>query len=149
MLFSYGSGQQRIDGNKKCRQIDGNFDCHGNAAARLHIPVFRNLFFGSKKPFLTGFLRISFFSCVFRRNFSQERGFGEVAGIPFFFDFTGIFRRNSCGEEFLPETLSFLQHVLLVWGVNLLTLVCKLLFFYVQIMRYSENRKFTDKEICK
>jgi hypothetical protein len=46
-------GQQRIDGNKKCRQIDGNFYCHGNAAARLHIPVFRNLFFGSKKPFLT------------------------------------------------------------------------------------------------
>ncbi len=93
-----------------------------------------------------GFL---FFFCVFLRNFWQERGFGEVAGIPFFSDFTGIFRRNSCGEEFLPETLSFLQHVLLVWGVNLLTLVCKLLFFYVQIMRYSENRKFTDKEICK
>jgi hypothetical protein len=43
---------------------------------RLHIPVFRNLFFGPKKPFLPGFLRISFFSCVFRRNVSQERGFG-------------------------------------------------------------------------
>ncbi len=32
MLFSYGSGHQWIDGNKKCRRNDGNFDCHGNAA---------------------------------------------------------------------------------------------------------------------
>jgi hypothetical protein len=55
---------------------------------------------GSKKPFLTGFLRISFF-LRFPEEFSQERGFGEVAGIPIFFDFTGIFRRNSCGQEFL------------------------------------------------
>jgi hypothetical protein len=41
MLFSYGSGQQQIDGNKKCRQIDGNFDCHGNAAVRrgAHRPM--------------------------------------------------------------------------------------------------------------
>jgi hypothetical protein len=31
MLFSYGRGRQRIDGNKKCMQIDGDFDCHGNA----------------------------------------------------------------------------------------------------------------------
>jgi hypothetical protein len=62
----------------------------------LPIPVFRNLFFGSKKPFLTGFLRISFFSCVFRRNFSQERGFEEVAGIPVFFRFYRNF-----SQEFL------------------------------------------------
>jgi hypothetical protein len=34
MLFSYGSGQQRIDSNKKSRQINGNFDCHGDAAVR-------------------------------------------------------------------------------------------------------------------
>jgi hypothetical protein len=34
MLFSYGTGRQRIDGNKKCRRVDGNFDCHGNAAVR-------------------------------------------------------------------------------------------------------------------
>jgi len=54
--------------------------------ARLPIPVFRNLFFGCKETLLPGFLRISFFSCVFWRNISQERGFGEVAGIPFFFD---------------------------------------------------------------
>jgi len=66
------------------------------STARLPIPVFRNLFFGPKKPFLPGFLRI-FFSCVFWRNFSQERGFGEVAGIPVFFVFTGFFRRNSRG----------------------------------------------------
>ena len=32
MLLSYGSGRQRIGGNKKCRLIDGNFDCHGDAA---------------------------------------------------------------------------------------------------------------------
>jgi hypothetical protein len=44
----------------------------------------------------------SFFSCVFRRNFSQELGFGEVAGIPVFFSlsqefFAGIpVGRNSC-----------------------------------------------------
>jgi hypothetical protein len=44
--------------------------------------------------FLTGFLRIFFFSCIFRRNFSQERGFGEVAGIPVFSDFTGIFHQE-------------------------------------------------------
>ena len=32
MLFSYGSGWQRINDNKKCRQIGGDFNCHGNAA---------------------------------------------------------------------------------------------------------------------
>ena len=41
MLFNYGSGQHRIDGNKKIRQIDGNFDCHGNAAVQrgAHHPM--------------------------------------------------------------------------------------------------------------
>ena len=41
MLFSYGSGQQRIDNNEKCRQIVGDFDCHGNAAVRcgVHGPM--------------------------------------------------------------------------------------------------------------
>jgi hypothetical protein len=41
MLLSYGSGRQRINGNKKCRWIDGNFDCHGNAAVRrkAHRPM--------------------------------------------------------------------------------------------------------------
>ncbi len=32
----------------------------GNDDTRLVIPVFRNLFFGPKKAFLTGFLRIFF-----------------------------------------------------------------------------------------
>jgi len=45
--------------------------------ARLHIPVFRNLFFGSKKPFLTGFLWISIFPAFsegfFHRNVVLER----------------------------------------------------------------------------
>jgi len=33
--------RQRIDGNKKCRQINGNFDCHGDAAVRrgAHRPM--------------------------------------------------------------------------------------------------------------
>ena len=48
---------------------DGSHHHVPSQMARLHIPVFRNLFFGSKKMFLTGFLGI-FFSCVFRRNFS-------------------------------------------------------------------------------
>ena len=51
---------------------------------RLVIPFFRNLFFVPKKAFLTGFLRIFLFSCVFLRNFLEECGFGVVAGIPFF-----------------------------------------------------------------
>jgi hypothetical protein len=41
MLFSYGSGRKRIDGNKKCRQIDGNFDCRDDASVRrgAHRPI--------------------------------------------------------------------------------------------------------------
>jgi hypothetical protein len=41
MLFSYGSGRKRIDGNKKCRLIDGIFYCHGDAVVRrgAHIPI--------------------------------------------------------------------------------------------------------------
>jgi hypothetical protein len=34
MLFSCGYGQQRINSNKKCRRIAGDFDCHGNAAVQ-------------------------------------------------------------------------------------------------------------------
>jgi hypothetical protein len=44
--------------------------------SRLPIPVFRNLFLGSKKPFLTGFLRIPFFPAfsggIFHRNVFLE-----------------------------------------------------------------------------
>ncbi len=41
MLFRYGSGRQRIDGNKKFRRISGNFDCHGDAAVQrgAHRPI--------------------------------------------------------------------------------------------------------------
>jgi hypothetical protein len=41
MLFSYGSGQQQIDNNQKCRQITGDFDCHADAAVRrgAHLPM--------------------------------------------------------------------------------------------------------------
>jgi hypothetical protein len=41
MLFSYGSGRQRIDRNKKCRRIPGDFDGHGDAAVRheAHHPM--------------------------------------------------------------------------------------------------------------
>ena len=41
MLFSYGSGWQQIDSNTKCRWIDGNFDCHGDAVVRrgAHRPM--------------------------------------------------------------------------------------------------------------
>ena len=35
MVFSYGSGQQWIDDNEKCRQIAGNFDCYADAAVRV------------------------------------------------------------------------------------------------------------------
>jgi hypothetical protein len=67
----------------------------------LPIPVFRNLFFGPKQLFLTGFLRISFFPAfsggIFHRNMvlegSQESLFFLLlqeffAGIPA--------DRNSC-----------------------------------------------------
>ncbi len=41
MLFSHGSGQQRINDNKKRRQIAGNLDGHGDAAVRrkAHCPM--------------------------------------------------------------------------------------------------------------
>ena len=42
MLFSYGSGQQQINDNEKCRWIAGNFDCHADGAAvryRAHHPI--------------------------------------------------------------------------------------------------------------
>jgi hypothetical protein len=72
----------------------------------LVIPVFRNLFFGPKNPFLTGFLRIffpAFSGGIFHRNVVLE----GVAGIPVFFALTGIFHRNSCGigiPVFTPDS---------------------------------------------
>jgi hypothetical protein len=34
LLFSYGSGQQRINNTKKYRQIAGDFNCHGDPAVQ-------------------------------------------------------------------------------------------------------------------
>jgi len=77
----------------------------------LHIPVFRNLFFGSKKPFLIGFLRISFFPAfsggIFHRNVFLE-GSQEFRFFPILQDFfAGIpVGRNSCiysGFQRIPE----------------------------------------------
>ncbi len=34
MLFSYGSGQQWIGNNEKCRWIAGDFNCHADAAVQ-------------------------------------------------------------------------------------------------------------------
>jgi len=53
-------------------------------APRLHIPVFRNLFFGSKKPFLTGFLRISFFFLRFPEDFFTGQADRGCAAVAFF-----------------------------------------------------------------
>ena len=66
--------------------------------SRLPIPVFRNLFFGSKKMFLTGFLRIFFFL-----RFPEEffigtwfwRGRRNSGFFPILQEF---FTRNSCGQ---------------------------------------------------
>jgi hypothetical protein len=74
----------------------------------LVIPVFRNLFCGPKKTFLAGFLRISFFSCIFRRNFSQERGFGWGRRNSCFFHFYRIF-----SQEFLWDGNFCIYHGLL------------------------------------
>jgi len=59
----------------------------------LHIPVFRTVPERIPEDF--------FFILRFPEDFSQECVFGGVTGILFFSDFTGIFRRNSCGQEFL------------------------------------------------
>ena len=78
-----------------------------NPFARLVIPLFRNLFFGPQKAFLTGFLRVFFLPAnsggIFHRNMVLE----GVAVIPVFSDFTGIFRRNSWGTGipvFTPDS---------------------------------------------
>jgi len=71
-------------------------------ATRLVIPVFRNLFFGPKKPFLTGFLRIFFFSAFSRGFFHRNVVLEGVAGIPVFFCFYRIFFTGiPAGQKFL------------------------------------------------
>jgi hypothetical protein len=93
--------------------------------ARLHIPVFRNLFFGSKKPFLTGFLRISFFSAFSGGFFHRNVVFERSQEIRFFFSilqefFTGIpvGRNSSICSGFLripPDSSGFLFPPKAVW----------------------------------
>jgi hypothetical protein len=60
-----------------------------------------------------GFLRISFLSCVFQRNFSQERGFGGGLRNFYFLQlFHGNFCRNSCGTgipAFTMDSSGFLR----------------------------------------
>jgi hypothetical protein len=34
VIFSYGSGQHRINDNNKCRQIARDFDCHADVAVQ-------------------------------------------------------------------------------------------------------------------
>jgi len=83
----------------------GRQGIHGRAA-RLHIPVFMNLFFGSKKMFLTGFLRIFFFPAfsggIFHSNVVLERS----QEFRFFSDFTGIFH-----QEFLWAVIPVLLRI--------------------------------------
>jgi hypothetical protein len=41
MIVSCGYGGQQIDDANKCREITGNFDCHGDAAVQFwaHSPM--------------------------------------------------------------------------------------------------------------
>jgi hypothetical protein len=77
----------------------------------LVIPLFRNLFFGPKKPFLTRFLRISFFPAfsggIFHRNLVLE----GVTGIPVFFRFYRNFLQEFLTgiSVFTPESSGFLR----------------------------------------
>jgi hypothetical protein len=91
----------------QCHEPPPSGDAHG--IARLPIPVFRNLFFGPKKTVPDRIPEDFFFSCVFRRKFSQERGFGGIAGIPVLFSllqefFAGIpeFTSDSSGIRRIP-----------------------------------------------
>jgi len=64
--------------------------------------LFQEFIFWTQKTVPARIPEDFFFSCVFRSIFSQERGFGEVAGIPVFFRFYRNFSqeflwdRNSC-----------------------------------------------------
>ena len=70
-------------------------------SARLPIPVFRNLFFGSKKMFLTGFLRIFFFLRFPEEFFIGTWFWRGRRNSGFFSDFTGIFHQEFLWAVFL------------------------------------------------
>jgi len=99
-----GSGT-KIMQNKKVWSLVNVDDFGGwrrncNDQARLVIPVFRNLFFGPPKAFLTGFLRILFLPAnsggIFHRNVVLE----GVAVIPvFFLRFYRIFSQDFLGDR--------------------------------------------------
>jgi hypothetical protein len=75
--------------------------------SRLVIPVFRNIFFGPKKPFLTGFLRISFFLRFLEEFFTGTWFWRGLQEFLFAAAFTGIFCRNSCGTVIPVFTLNY------------------------------------------
>ena len=70
----------------------------GEAGPRLVLPVFRNLIFGPKKLFLTGFLRISFFPVFLGGFFHRNVVFEGVAGIPVFLLLQDFFARIPVGH---------------------------------------------------
>jgi len=67
----------------------------------LVIPVFGNLFFGLKHPFLTGFLRISFFPAFSGGFFHRNVVLEGVTGIPVFSFLQDFFAGIPVGQVFL------------------------------------------------
>ena len=72
---------------------------------RLVIPVFRNLVFGPKKPFLTGFLRISFFLHFLEEFFTGTWFWRGSQEFLFFLFLQGFFAGIPMGQEslYLPR----------------------------------------------
>jgi hypothetical protein len=78
----------------------------------LVIPLFRNLFFGPIKAFLSGFLRIFFFLCFPEEFFGGTWFWRGRRNSCFFPILQEVFRRNSCGTGipvFTPDSSGFLR----------------------------------------
>jgi hypothetical protein len=78
----------------------------------LVIPILRNLFFGPKKAFLTGFLRIFFFLCFPEEFFAGTWFWRGSQELLFFSYFRGFFCRNSWWTGipvFTPDSSGFLR----------------------------------------
>jgi hypothetical protein len=74
--------------------------------------LFSGIYFLDQKPFLPGFLRISFFPVFSGGIFHRDMVLEVVAGIPVFAAVIGIFCRNSFGTGipvFTPDSSGFLQ----------------------------------------
>ena len=88
--------------NGDVTELIANFIAESMYAPRLPIPVYRNLFFGPKKPFLTGILRISFFLVfsggIFHRNVFLERS-------QEFLFFSFFYRNKPIGASLLQQFL--------------------------------------------